>query len=85
VIGARATLKAFLLAVLQPEDTLRELENSGNHFGRLALLEDLRTLPFGAVWDYYCLTQDVPPDVQWPKEIENYEKNVLSKRDGHKK
>lgn len=80
VIGARATLKAFLLALLQPEEKLRELENSGNHFGRLALLEELKALPFGAVWDYYCLSMDVPLGMEWPKEIEIYQKNVLSKR-----
>lgn len=80
VIGARATLKAFLLALLQPENRLRELENKGDYFGRLALLEDLKTLPFGTVWDHYCISQDVPPDVQWLKDIENYEKKILSKR-----
>jgi L-rhamnose isomerase len=80
VIGARATLKAFLLAMLQPEVKLRELENNRAYFGRLALLEDLKTFPFGAVWDHFCLSHDVPVDVQWPKEVEAYEKTVLSKR-----
>jgi len=80
VIGARATLKAFLLALLQPEKRLRELENNGDYFGRLALLEDVKTLPFGTVWDHYCISQDVPPDVQWLKDIEHYEKKILSKR-----
>lgn len=85
VIAARATLKAFLLSLLEPEKKLRELEDSGNHFGRLALLEELKALPFGAVWDYYCLGQDVPQGTEWPKEIENYEENVLSKREARKK
>jgi L-rhamnose isomerase len=80
VIGSRATLKAFLLALLQPEAKLRELEDRGNHFGRLALLEELKALPFGAVWDYHCLSQNVPAGVEWLKEIEHYERNVLSKR-----
>ncbi len=80
VIGARATLKAFLLALLQPEERLREFENNGDYFRRLALLEDIKTLPFGAVWDYYCLRQDVPPDVQWITDIDRYEKKILSKR-----
>ncbi|MEW5901337.1 MAG: L-rhamnose isomerase, partial [Acidobacteriota bacterium] len=68
VIGSRATLKAFLLALLQPANALRELEQRGNYFGRLALLEDLKSLPVGAVWDYYCLTRDVPPGAEWHKE-----------------
>jgi len=85
VIGARATLKAFLLALLQPEERLKGLENGGNYFGRLALLEELKALPFGAVWDYYCLSQEVPPGPEWHRDIENYEKNVLSKRDAGKK
>ena len=80
VIGARATLKAFLLALLQPEGKLRELENSRDHFKRLALLEDLKAFPFGAVWDHFCLGQDVPADIEWPGEIEDYEKTVLSRR-----
>jgi L-rhamnose isomerase len=80
VIGARATLKAFLLALLQPEKKLRELEDKGDYFRRLALLEDVKSLPFGAVWDHFCISQDVPPDIQWLKDIEQYEKKNLSKR-----
>jgi L-rhamnose isomerase len=44
------------------------------------LLEDLKAFPFGAIWDHFCLSQDVPADVQWPREIEDYEKTVLSRR-----
>jgi L-rhamnose isomerase len=80
VIGARAVLKSILLALLEPGRRLRELETSGDHFGRLALLEELKALPFGAVWDYYCLTRNVPPGADWLGEIEQYEKSVLSKR-----
>lgn len=85
VLGARATLRAFLLALLQPVACLVEREASGDYFGRLALLEEIKSLPFGAVWDYYCLTSNVPPGEQWLKEIEIYEKNVLSKRESAKK
>jgi L-rhamnose isomerase len=80
VAGSRATLKAFLLALLQPEARLRELEDRGNYFGRLAWLDEMKALPFGAVWDYYCLSQNAPAGVEWIKEIEQYEKDVLSKR-----
>ena len=54
VIGTRAMLKALLLALLEPTETLRQLEADGDTTARLALLEELKTLPFGAVWDHYC-------------------------------
>jgi len=85
VLGARAALKAFLLALLQPLPRLVELEANGNYFGRLALLEQVKSLPFGPVWDYYCLTSNVPLSGEWVKEIEIYEKSVLSKREWGKK
>ena len=52
--GARAVLKALLGALLEPTPKLRELEIQGDFTARLALLEEIKTLPFGAVWDYYC-------------------------------
>ena len=55
VIGTRAMLKALLLALLEPTETLRRLEAEGDYTARLALLEELKALPFGAVWDHYCL------------------------------
>ena len=61
VIGARAMLKALLLALLEPTEMLRQLEAEGDTTARLALLEELKTLPFGAVWDHYCRTQTYPP------------------------
>src|ERR1700678_2363797 len=54
VIGTRCMLKALLLALLEPIDTLRKLENAGDFTSRLALLEESKTMPFGAVWDAYC-------------------------------
>lgn len=82
VIGTRATLKALLLALLEPSDRLRQLELSGDYTARLALQEHIKTLPFGAVWDYYCLRSGVPVGYAWMDEVRDYEKNVLSKRDG---
>src|SRR5439155_22800789 len=55
VIGARAMLKALLIALLEPAEQLRTLEAASDYTARLALLEELKTLPFGAAWDYYCL------------------------------
>jgi len=80
VIGARAVLKAFLGALLQPQKKLRKAEADGDYFRRLAFLEDVKTLPAGAVWDHYCLVQGVPLDGDWPKEIQRYERAVLSRR-----
>jgi L-rhamnose isomerase len=79
-IGGRATLKAFLLALLEPEKRLREAEADGDHFRRLALFEEAKTLPFGAVWDYHCLRQGVPTDKEFPGLVKDYEKAVQSKR-----
>jgi len=60
VTGVRAMLKALLLALLEPTAKLRELEVQGDFTSRLVLLEELKTLPFGAVWDYYCHSRNVP-------------------------
>ena len=80
VIGARNTMRALLLALLEPIDQLRELEVSGDYTQRLALLEELKSLPFGAVWDYFCLQQSVPVGVGFMDKIRAYESQVLSKR-----
>ena len=80
VIGTRCMIKALLMALLEPTETLREYESQGNFTARLGLLEELKTLPMGAVWDYYCLKADVPVGRAWLKEIENYEAQVTSKR-----
>lgn len=80
VIGARAVLKAFLSALLQPQEKLRQAEADGDYFRRLALFEDAKTLPAGAVWDRYCLDQGVALDCEWHKEIEEYERAVLRRR-----
>jgi len=80
VIGTRNALKALLMALLEPIDQLREMEVAGDFTGRLALLEELKGLPFGAVWDVYCLKQGVPVGVSFLDEIRAYEKQVLSQR-----
>ena len=81
VIGARAVQKALLLALLEPTERLRELERDGDFTGRLALLELLRTMPFGAIWDQYCEASGVPPESAWLGEIRTYEAEVLSHRE----
>jgi L-rhamnose isomerase len=80
VIGTRCMLKALLMAMLEPIDTLRKFEVAGDYTARLAMLEELKTLPAGAVWDYYCEQEDVPVGSKWIDEIKGYERRVLSKR-----
>lgn len=80
IIGARNMLKALLFALLEPVAMLKTCEAEGNLTGRLAMLEELKTLPFGAVWDFYCMKQNVPVGADWINEVKKYEKEVLSKR-----
>lgn len=80
VIGTRALQKAILLALLDPVEKLRDYENKEHYFQRLALLEEAKAMPFGAVWDYYCMQNDVPLGSDWIADVEQYEKDVLSKR-----
>jgi len=80
VIGTRAMLKALLLALLEPTALLQQYEAAGDFTGRLALLEELKTLPLGAVWDYYCLTQNVPVAAAWLDVVRAYERDVLAQR-----
>ena len=80
VIGARATQKCLLSALLEPLARLREYEDAGKGFQRLALLEEARTLPFGAVFDYFNLKNDVPVGEAYIDSIQLYEKDVTSKR-----
>lgn len=80
VIGTRAMLKALLIALLEPIALLRDLEKAGDFTARLAMLEELKTLPFSAVWDYHCLKQNVPVGPAWIGQVKQYEKDVLSKR-----
>ncbi len=80
VIGTRNMVRALLIAMLEPTDTLRAFEQEGNYTARLALLEELKSLPWGAVWDYYCLKQGVPVGSGWMNDVLKYEEEVLSKR-----
>jgi L-rhamnose isomerase len=79
-IGARNALRALLLALLEPIDQLRNLERAGDYTGRLALLEELKSLPFGAVWDAHCLRQGVAVGFSYIDEIRDYERRELSRR-----
>ncbi|WP_099224705.1 L-rhamnose isomerase [Listeria costaricensis] len=80
VIGTRNTIKALLKAMLEPTEYLKKIELDGDFTTRLALTEELKDYPFGAIWDYYCAKNDVPVRAAWLKEVEQYEKEVLTKR-----
>ena len=80
VIGTRNMIKALLIALLEPTDSLRSLEEAGNYTDRLVMLEELKSMPWGAVWDYYCLQQEVPVGPAWINDVRSYENDVLLKR-----
>ncbi|MFH0759084.1 MAG: L-rhamnose isomerase [Bacteroidota bacterium] len=80
VVGTRAAQQAMLIALLEPVDQLKDYEENGQNFERLALMELMKTKPFGAVWDFYCLKAGVPVGEEFIREIGTYEKEVLSGR-----
>ena len=80
VVGTRAMQQAILMALLEPTEKLKELEESGRNFERLAMLELLKTKPFGAVWDYYCEKNNIPVAEDYISSVLEYEKEVLGKR-----
>ncbi|ULO05591.1 L-rhamnose isomerase [Paenibacillus sp. 19GGS1-52] len=80
VIGTRNTLKALLRAMLEPLAKLKQIELDGDYTSRLALVEEFKSYPFGAVWDYYCAKQGVPLREGWLTEVKHYEQEVLFKR-----
>ncbi len=80
IIGVRAAQKSLLQALLEPLDTLRRYEDEGKLFERLALLEEEKTLPMGAVYDYYNLKHGVPVAEDYIGQVVQYERDVLAKR-----
>jgi L-rhamnose isomerase len=79
-IGARNTLRALLMALLEPRETLNGYESEGDFSSRLALQEELKSMPFSAVWDYYCLLKNVPVGMDFMGVIKDYEKLELAAR-----
>ncbi|WP_219838229.1 L-rhamnose isomerase [Paenibacillus sp. R14(2021)] len=80
VIGTRNTIKALLRGLLDPVEALRQAELAGDYTTRLALTEEFKSYPFGAVWDYYCAKQGVPVREAWLAEVKAYENDVLLQR-----
>lgn len=79
-IGTRNMIKSVLYGLLTPNDHLKQLQDDGNYTERLALIEELKTYPFGAIWDYYCEKQGVPVGESWLADVKAYEEEELSKR-----
>ncbi|MFV0441572.1 MAG: L-rhamnose isomerase [Lachnospirales bacterium] len=80
VTGIRNVQKSLLWAALLPSEKLKDLQNSNNLTELMVVQEEMKTLPFGDIWDYYCEVCNVPKDRQWFTEVKEYELNVLSKR-----
>jgi L-rhamnose isomerase len=79
-IGTRNMIRALLLALLEPTEQLVEAELAGDFTRRLAMMEEQKSLPFGAVWDYYCLQADVPVGAAWLDDVRKYETSTLFSR-----
>jgi len=80
VIGTRNLRKALLFALLEPQEALRKAERRFDFTARLALMEETKSMPWAAVWDYYCNSKNVPHNAEWLTAVRQYEKDVLSKR-----
>ncbi len=80
VVGTRNMQKALLKALLEPADQLKKMEKEFNNGRKMALIEELKMFPLGAVYDYFCEQQGVPPGIEFISEIDKYEKEVLSGR-----
>jgi L-rhamnose isomerase len=82
VIGMRNMIKALLIALVEPTQLLRDAESKMDYTGRLVMLEEQKSLPWAALWDYYCAQKGVPVGASWFDEVRRYEKDVLAKRAG---
>ena len=80
VIGARASLQALLAALLEPREELARADGRGDGFARLALLEEAKLMPLGAVWEEWCARAGVPGGAEWRREVARYEADVISRR-----
>jgi len=80
IIGARSMRKALLYALLEPSSRLAEAENNLDGAGRMALFEEHKSMPWSAVWEYYCASQGVAEGIGWLEKVRSYEKSTLSAR-----
>jgi L-rhamnose isomerase len=80
VIGSRNTLQALLMALLEPYEMMKNLEVESDFTSRLVLQEELKSMPFGTIWDYYCTKKNVPVGMSYLDNIKEYEKRILMNR-----
>ena len=80
VIGTRNMVKALLFAMLEPTEQIRQAELNMDFTRRLVIFEELKSLPWTAVWDYYCMQYNMPIGMAWFDDVMQYEKDILSKR-----
>ena len=80
VLGVRNVQKALLYALLTPNEAMKQMQDGGDFTSLLVRQEELKTLPFGEVWDEYCRRCGVPQDGAWLPEVQQYEKDVLMAR-----
>ena len=80
VIGSRAAQKCMLRALLEPRELIGKYELEGRTFETLALIEEGKALPWNAVYDMFCLKNNVPVGNDYIKDVLSYEKEVTSKR-----
>lgn len=80
VIGTRNMIKATLMALLEPTEQLKQAELEGDLTSRLAIMEEIKSMPFGAVWDYYCMKSGVPVGLSWLEQVKQYEQKILPAR-----
>jgi L-rhamnose isomerase len=80
VIGARNMRKALLLALLEPAELQRVAEKNYDGAGRMALFEENKSMPWSAVWEYYCASHGIPEGIGWLQNVRNYEKETLPRR-----
>ncbi len=78
--GARATQKGLLLALLEPREMIIKYEVEGDYYGRMATLERMKSMPFGAVWDYFCVSRNVPEEAELLNIAKEYENKILTER-----
>jgi L-rhamnose isomerase len=79
-VGARNTIRALLNAMLEPLEMMKAFEVEGDYSQRLAIQEESKVLPSGAVWDYYCMIKEVPVGIAFMDDIKHYERTILSQR-----
>ena len=81
VIGTRNMKRALLRALIEPTAALKQAEAAWDFTTRLVLMEESKSMPWTAVWDYYCLSRGVPVGLSWLDAVKAYERGILRQRE----